>query len=189
VKRYYINLAVWLAPPHIHRHCFHFHVLESFYSYPGIEEFHPKANLFDLGLSFRHHLLKLYGPCWVTQFVWDLVGYLDIKLRERLIERYLVVPMPKRPFPPRPEPCLTCPDPDFLETAVLGGVIRAAAQEIYADATGVSASVEHLRKLTPEKLERQLLAGAARGIRELQSMYADSQKQTEQLLGDKANLE
>ena len=189
IKRYFINLAVWLAPSHIPRHCFHFHVLESFYSYPGIEEFHPKANLFDMGLSFRHRLLRIYGPCWVTQFVWDLVGRLDIKLRERLIERYSVVPMPKRPFPPRPEPCLTCPAPEFFEIAVLGGAIHAAAEQIYANAGGIEASIEHLRKIDPEKMERHLRVGVARGMREVQAMYADSRAKSEQLLGEAVKLQ
>lgn len=183
IKRYYLNLAVWLAPPHIPRNCFHFHVLESFYSYPGIEEFHSKAELLELGFAFRHRLLKLYGPCWVTQFILDLIGHLDINLRERLIERYLAVPMPKRPFPPQPDPCLTCPPPDLFEAAILGGVVRAASDVIHGDRGGIDASVKRLRDLNPDRLDKQLLEGAAIGLKELQALYARSLKQTKQLLG------
>lgn len=183
IKRYYLNLAVWLAPPHIPRYCFHFHVLESFYSYPGIEEFHSKAEILDMGLAFRHHLVHWYGPCWVTHYLFDLIGRIDIDLRERLIERYLAVPMPKRPFPPRPDPCLTCPPPDLLEAAILGGIIRAASELIRGDGAGIDESVKRLRSLKPDNLEKQLLAGAAAGIRELQTLYANSWKQTKQMLG------
>lgn len=183
IKRYYLNLAVWLAPPHIHRFCFHFHVLESFYSYPGIEEFHHKADLFEMGHTFRHHLIKLYGPCWVTQFVLDWIGDIDIKLRERLIERYLAVPIPKRPFPPRPDPCLTCPPLDLFEAAILGGIVRAASEVIHGDGGGIEASVKRLRELNPDRLDKQLLGGAAAGLKELQALYARSLKQTKELLG------
>lgn len=182
IKRYYLNLAVWLAPPHIPRNCFHFHVLESFYSYPGIEEFHPKADLFELGFSFRHRLHKLYGPCWVTQYVFDWIGRLDISIRERLIERYLAVPMPKRPFPPRPDPCLTCPPPDLFEAAILGGIVRAAA-ELIRSGGGIEASIKRLQELVPEQLDKQLLAGAATGLKDMKALYTDSLKQTAQLLG------
>lgn len=183
IKRYYLNLAVWLAPPHIPRKCLYYHVLESFYTYPGIVEFHWKADLLELGHTFRHHIAKWYGPCWVTQFVLDLASVLDVKLHERLIERYLAVPMPKRPFPPRPDPCLTCPPPELLEAAILGGVIRAASELIHGDGAGVEASVKRLRELNPERLEKQLLVGVATGVKELQARYANSLKQSKQLLG------
>jgi hypothetical protein len=183
IKRYFLNLAVWLAPPHIHRHCFHVHVLESFYSYPGIEEFHHRADLFELGHSFAHRIKQLYGRCWVTQFVLDWVTLVDVKLRERLIERYFAVPGRGRPFPPRPDPCLTCPPLELFEAAVLGGIVRAASQLIHADEGGVEASIERLRGLKPEQLERQLAVGAAAGVKELQAMYAASIKQTRELLG------
>lgn len=183
IKRYFLNLAVWLAPPPIHRGCFYFHVLESFYSYPGIEEFHPKADLLEMGVTFRHHLLKLYGPCWVSHFVFDFFGKLDIGLRERLIERYLTVPHPKRPFPPRPDPCLSCPAPELLEAAVLGGIVRSAAELVIGDGGGIEASVKRLLAIKPEALDKQMVRGAAAGFRELQSLYASSLKQTEELLG------
>jgi hypothetical protein len=183
IKRYYLNLAVWLAPARIPRSCFHFHILETFYAYPGIEEFHPKAPLLDVGTSLRNYLSRLYGPCWVSHFVFDWLGHLDIGLRERLIERYLAVPFPKGPFPPRPGPCLTCPPPDMLEAAVLGGVVRIAAEALYAEGSTVEASLKRLRNLDPEKWDDQLLKGAALGLRELQTQYRHSAKQVQDLFG------
>jgi hypothetical protein len=97
--------------------------------------------------------------------------------------------MPKRPFPPRPEPCLTCPAPEFFEIAVLGGAIHAAAEQIYANAGGIEASIEHLRKIDPEKMERHLRVGVARGMREAQAMYANSRAKSEQLLGEAVKLQ
>ena len=182
IKRYYLNLAIWLAPAHIPRGCFYLHVLESFYSYPGIEEFHPKANLLEVGLTFRKYLLKLYGPCWTTHFIFDFLGIVEIGLRERLIERYLTVPHPKRPFPPRPDPCLTCPPHELLEGAVLGGIVLAAAEIVMGDGGGIEESVKRLHTIKPAALEKQLVRGAANGFRELQAMYVRSAKQTQDLL-------
>lgn len=185
IKRYYLNLAVWLAPPHIMRHCFHIHVLESFYSYPGIEEFHYKADLLEMGFSFRHRLAKLYGPCWVTQYVFDHIGRLDIKLRERFIDRYLAIPKPKHPFPPRPSPCLTCPPPDLLEAAVLGGIVRNVAAAFTGK--GIAASIKRLGDLSAEKMDQEILEGTAAGIKALQDMYAQSIKQNRELFGAASN--
>jgi len=183
IKRYYLNLGVWLAPPHIPRHCFHFHLLESFYSYPGIEEFHAKVGLFELGFTFRHYLIKWFGPCWVTQFIFDWIGDLDIRLRETLIERYLMIPMPKRPFPPRPDPCLTCPPTELFEAAILGGMVRAASDIIHKDRGGIEVSLKRLSELTPDRLEKQLRVGASAGLKELQALYSNSLKKSKQLLG------
>lgn len=182
IKRYYLNLAVWLAPPHIPRHCFHFHVLEGLYSYPGIEDFRPKADLFELGITLRHSLIRWYGPCWVTQFVLDWIGHIDIKLRERLIEYYLAVPFPKRPFPPRPDPCLTCPPPDLVEQAILGGMVHAASELIHGEGGGIETSLKRLQNVDPDELDKQLLKGAAEGLKELKTLYARSLERTAQLL-------
>jgi hypothetical protein len=181
IKRYYLNLAVWLAPPHIQRNCFHIHLLTSFYSYPGIEEFNPKADILELGFTFQSFLLKWYGPCWITQFVFDFIGQIDIKLCERLIEKYLTIPLPKRPLPPLPTPCLTCPPPEMLEAAILGGIVRSVA-ELVQDG-GIEASVKKLSTLSSEELDKQLLGGAAVGLETIRTMYAGSMEQTRQLLG------
>jgi hypothetical protein len=156
---------------------------QSFYAYPGIVEFQPKAELLDLGFTFRHHLLKCYGPCWVTQWVLDWVGFIDVNLRERLIERYLAVPVPKRPFPPRPSPGLTGPPPELLEAAILGGIIRAASGVIHGEGGGIDVSVKRLHDLRPDHFEKQVLGGVTRGLKELQSLYADSLKQSSHILG------
>ena len=182
IKRYYLNLGVWLAPPHISRLCFHYHVLESFYAYPGIEEFHAKVPLLELGYTFRHYLIKWYGPCWVTQSILDWAGTVDIKLRERLIEKYFAVPIPKKRFPPRPDPCLTCPPPDMLEAAILGGIIRSASEIVNKRPGGIEASLRRISELDTQKFEKQLLAGAASGLKELQEMYANSVKESQALL-------
>lgn len=189
IKRYYLNLALWLSRPHIHLACFHHHLVASFYSYPGIEEFHHKVDVFELGHTFRHHLTHLYGSCWVTQYVIDWIAHIDIKFHARIIERYFDIPLPDEhcsPKPrPRPDPCLTCPPLDMIEEAILGGAVQATSKMLYGDNVGIEASLKHLDKLTPETLDKYLLKGASSGLNDLQQRYARSMKQSKDLLGIK----
>jgi hypothetical protein len=112
----------------------------------------------------------------------DWIGDIDLKLRERLIGRYLALPLPKRPFPPRPDPCLTCPPPDLFEAAILGGIVRAASEAIHGDRPGIENSIKRLEELNPNELNEQLLKGAAKGLKELQGMYLRSLEETKELL-------
>lgn len=182
ISRYYLNLAVWLAPRRISRLCLYIHLVESFYAYPGIEEFHPRADTLELGVSFRHYLMRWFGPCWVTQWVLDIADLIDPKLRMRLLERYFTIPWGKRPFPPRPEPCLTCPTPDLLEAHILGGMVRAAAEALRGDG-GIEASLGRVRELTPERMDKLFAAGAAQGMKQLQAAYGKAIERTKELLG------
>jgi hypothetical protein len=180
IKRYYLNLGVWLAPARVARGCFGFHVLASFYSYPGIEEFNVRAPLLETGAALRHKLAAIYGPCWVTSFVLDHVGQLDPKLRERIFDRFIVEP--KLPPPPRPNPCLTCPPLQLVEDAVLGGVIRGIAELLYGEGGTVEDSLKRLPRLERQTFEKQLLKGAAIGLKDLRAQYERSIKETQNLL-------
>jgi hypothetical protein len=182
IKRYFINLGVWLAPPQLPRHCLYIHALESFYQHPGIEELHRRTDLFVAGDLLRSKLIYLFGPCWVTHFVFDWLGQLDIKLRERLIERYLAVPLPGKPFPPRPDPCLTCPPFEMIETAVLGGMVRATAEVLKHDGD-LAETLNALMEVQPETFEKVMLDGSAAGLKYLRDRYARSIEQTKALLG------
>lgn len=183
IKRYYLNLAVWLAPPHLPRSCFYYHVLESFYAYPGIVEFHARADPLEIGNTFRAHLHKHYGPCWVTQFIFDLIALVDPKLRERLNERYLRIPTPKLPIPPRPEPCLTCPSLEIVEASVLGGFLQTTAGILFEKDSSIENSLKRLSEINPDKLDKALQTGVEAGLKNLNSLYAKSLKLSKQLLG------
>ena len=182
ISRYFLNLAVWLAPSRIARDCFHFHVLESFYAYPGIEEFHSKSPLLETGISLRNYLKRIYGPCWVSHFVIDWFRVADSALSERLAKIYLALPVPKGPFPPRPEPCYTCPPPDMLEAAVLGSVVHAAAELLQAEGVTIEETLKRLRSIEPEQWNEKLLQGAATGIKQIHSQYARSAKTMQELV-------
>lgn len=183
IKRYYLNLAVWLAPPHIRRGCFHLHALEAVFTYPGIEELYVKRPTLELGASFRKYLLHWHGPCWVTQWYLDLIGTLSVKFRERWIDRYILEPHPRKPFPPQPpEPCLSCPSPELFETMVLGGVIRSVLETIKVEQ--FDEQLARVGELKAEVLEKAMHEGALRGLQELSAMHEKSLEQSKQVLGD-----
>ena len=180
IKRYYLNLAVWLAPPHVSRTCFHLHVLESFFAYPGIEEFSPKRPTIELGASFRAYLLHWHGSCWVTQFLIDRLTDLSVSYRERWMERYLRYPQFDKPFPPRPDPCLSCPTPDLFEAAVLGGIVKATAQLFDSDL--VEDRTKWLAAADPDEIEKVIREGSLRGLQELNATFEKSLQQSKRVL-------
>jgi hypothetical protein len=182
ISRYYLNLAVWLAPRGLPRHCFYFHLAEVFYTYPGIEELGPKQSIFVAGPIVRAHLVRLFGPCWVTQFVFDWVFEVAPNLRRPFLDKYLAVPWPKRPFPPRPEPCLSCPHPEVFEIAVLGSMARSMADTLFADGRGLQAGLERFDELSVERLEKQMNEAVAAGLAEVKVAYRESLAQTSKML-------
>lgn len=180
IKRYYLNLALWLSPAHVSRWCFHVHVLESFFAYPGIEEFSPKLSRLELGASFRNYLLKWYGPCWVTQFVIDRLDILGVDFREKWIRHYLREPIPGFKRPPRPDPCLSCPSPDVFEAAVLGGIIQSVASELFSDDL-FEHKVQRIRDLKPDTVDQLMDKGVRAGVEEVASLIETSIKESQSM--------
>ena len=114
IGRYFVNLAVWLNPPGFTTHCLYVSAVESHFQYPGFQEYHPRQPVSELGEALRIHLGRIYGPCWVTERIWDL------------IEIY-------RKWPPRIDD-LRPPvefggiDPVIFENTVLGAFVRSTME-------------------------------------------------------------
>lgn len=73
ISRYFINLAVWLNPPGFSTKCLYLSVAASHFESVGFQEFHPGASTLELGRALHVHLTRLYGPCWVTERIWEAV--------------------------------------------------------------------------------------------------------------------
>lgn len=183
IKRYFLNLALWLAPARISRWCLHTYVIESFFSYPGIAEFSPKASRLELGVSFRNYLLKWYGPCWVTQFVLDRFDVISTRFRELWIERYLREPIVGGRLPPRPDPCLSCPSPDVFEVLVLGGIVQSVSAELFGNGL-FEQNVQRIRELKPETVEKLMDTGARAGLEEAAKLFDASLDQSRKLFAE-----
>lgn len=173
IKRYYLNLALWLAPAsHIYLG-FTATLVESFFAYPGIEEYAFEQSRFELGLTLRQHLLRHLGPCWVTLFVLDHLKDLDRKLLDRFLEEYLREAPRKLEFPPKPKPnpCLSCPSPEGIEIMVLGGIADSILRNVFAGDT-FEERVGALEKLDEDSAVALIRQGVREGISEYATIYA-----------------
>lgn len=165
IKRYYLNLALWLAPASHISLGFTASVLESFFAYPGIEEYAVKNNRFELGLTLRAYLLRHLGPCWVTAFVLDRLKSHDLRFYDRFLKEYLLE-VPLNPeVPPRPDPCLSCPNPEGIEVMVLGGIADSFLRNVFAD-RNFESHVSALKKLDIDSVEKVIRQGVSDGLSE-----------------------
>lgn len=125
ISRYYINLAVWLNPPGFSTHCLYLSAVVSHFEYPGFQEYAPGLPTRDLGRSLRTHLIKSYGPCWVTEHIWDIVW-------ERKLLPFEIL---RKLKPQLDQPGI---DPDLFEEVVLGTLIETtmkSAEEVKNEAS------------------------------------------------------
>lgn len=149
IKRYFINLALWLNPPVSPVHCLYVNSLIAHFTFPGVEEFIANRNELELGKELRLHLTKVYGACWVTHIIWDLVWQYRPKPWEILNELKLPV-------------SLGTIDETHFEEMILGGIVNqtlepAAAIRAAVDAGKLDSGV---KLELPETLCDQTLANA-----------------------------
>ena len=183
ISRYFINLALWLAPPGIPRRCITFHILESHFEYLGFREFSPRVSIFELGAVMKQKLHLLFGPCWVTQYVLDWIWLFKRPLYHKFVEHYLEYPRPRKPMP-RPDPCLSCPPIDVLEDAILGGLVLQSIEIMKPIRDALHAQREIKRGLDFDQVEKEMLKGASRGLKELTRALDASVKYSRALFAD-----
>ena len=116
ISRYFINLAVWLNPPGFSTRCFYLSVVVSHIQEPGFQEYYRKAPRLELGRSLRDHLLHFYGPCWVTERIWDIVWELEL------------IPIKQIPDVIKMFDELEV-DPDAFEAEILGAMVEATMEQ------------------------------------------------------------
>lgn len=180
ISRYYLNVAVWLAPPGVPDWCLIFEVIKTHFTYLGFQEYSRKASVFDLGSALHTHLTRYLGPCWVTHWVFDKLQLVDADFWAWLKDRLFW----KKGIPvPGGDPCLSCPPFELIEIAVLGGLVRASfplADEIKEH---TDKSPERALKLEAERIVKQQLEGVAMGLKEFRTALAKSVKEMQPLLG------
>lgn len=179
ISRYFLNTALWLAPPGNANWCILYDSIATHFTYLGFQEYSHKASIFDLGKSLHTHLIRYYGPCWVSHWVLDQLQIIDNDFWAWLKERLFW----KKGLPvPGGDPCLSCPPFELIEIAVLGGLVRATfpiADEIKAQ---VEKDGDAELKLEPERLLKQQLQGVEIGLKEFRGALRTSLKEMETLL-------
>jgi len=158
VKRYYINLALWLNPPGYSTSCLYLTAFASHFQHVGFQEYSPRLGNIELGQALHGHLVSLYGPCWVRQWLLDIFDLLKVRVFED----------PRFPIPP--DPCLTCPPFELIELAALGGLVRASLDE----AAQINVAVREERgacQLKAKSLEEMMLPGVSAALKELAKQW------------------
>lgn len=172
ISRYYINLAVWLAPPGYSTHCLWWCILVSHFTDIGFQEYSAKLDNVTLGQAAYLQLRRIYGPCWVSHVLFDILRLKDFQ----------VVEIPHKPFPPQ---CLTCPPFELFELAALGGLVRAQLPLAAKIAGAISAGekrVDVSERVFEETLHEGTLAGVHAAV-ELWSKELDASRRRLDILG------
>lgn len=179
ISRYFLNVAAWLAPPNVYDFCLVFDLVRTHFTYLGFQEYSRRASIYDLGKPFYNHLIRYYGPCWVTTWVLDRIRLIDDNfwsyLKDRLFWKH-GIPVPGG------DPCLSCPPFELIEIAVLGGLVRQSfeiADEIKAK---VAKNSKSELKMSPEKLVKQQLEGVKVGLNEFKRGLAKSVEEIQILI-------
>lgn len=159
ISRYYINLAVWLNPPGFSTHCFLADVVASHFHTVGFQDFHEKASIVELGGSLRTHLALRYGPCWVTDRIWDIIWERKLWPWEILKDR-------------RPKFDWVSINPNLIEDLVLGHMVKATMAGALDVKNAADSSKGKIREALPKQEElldkplRTALAELSAGLTE-----------------------
>jgi hypothetical protein len=171
-RRYQVNVAKWLAPKGLYRSRCWWEIFYAHFDYPGIEEFHPKASVIELGEALRASLVKVHGPCAVRHLVFDSICEIAPSLCKGLRERFEL---------PRPDPCLTCPPIDLLERVVLGGLVQGTAQ--IAERVRVTLNAGKSVEISAAEVEKEGMAGVGSALTKFADAVVDSARSVEMLFG------
>lgn len=166
ISRYYLNVAVWLAPPTPLNWCIAGYVLASHFTYLGFQEYSPKLNIFELGKPLHTQLTRYLGPCWVSSFVLDRIQLVDNDFWAWLKDRLFWkdgVPIP------RGDPCLSCPPFELVEIAVMGGLVRSTFPVAEKVRAHVERNGDKELKVKPEDLVELQLEGTRQGLKEFRT--------------------
>jgi len=157
ISRYFINLAVWLNPPGYSTRCLYLSIIASHFQAPGFQEFHPNATVPELGEALRKHLILGYGPCWVTERIFEMFREYKFMLPEDLV-------LITRKFPNNDLRS------EHLEELVLGHMVKATIK--YADNIKESLDKKVKKIPDPEKLFERPIAAS------LKAFASDIKKQS-----------
>jgi hypothetical protein len=155
ISRYFINLAVWLNPPGFTTNCFWLEVVASHFQAVGFQEYQDRASVTELGGSLRQHLAVRYGPCWVSDRIWDLV--LERQLWPWDISQDIRPKFDRAGF-----------DPELIEDLVLGHLVLATVKAAAAvkDAANDGKTRIQVALPGPEQLFAPALKAAVKELAE-----------------------
>jgi len=168
IKRYYLNIGIWLASNSWRKAMMWCPLLTSRFEYFGLKQRTLDMPLLEIGRLHLEYLWPRLGPCWVRDWIWDELFEID-----RDIFRWL-----EEQIKPRPSPCLTCPPIEIIEAAVMGGIVKS----LFADERELNDKLSLVDKprfeLDAKEVERRVRQGMVRGVLELAEHHERSMKES-----------
>ncbi|MCI4671126.1 MAG: hypothetical protein MRZ79_23510 [Bacteroidia bacterium] len=157
ISRFFVNIAVWIAPKNIFREYCWWELLRQHFTYPALREIQPRTPILEVGITLRDSLTRSFGKCGVTNLVYTHI----CQIRPSICEIYQI---PEFPDPLDPI-CLTCPPFEILEALVLGNIFRqteklasSIKEVLYSQKKNVKVGVQI------EELEKLALEGTEKGV-------------------------
>lgn len=120
ILRYYINVALWIAPPNA-EDAQTWEVLRLHFEYTGLREINRNTPVMEVGTIVRYALWKRFGKCWTSDFILNRI----CKIRPdicRFMKRW--DPLEELGWPVDPRDAFQ-PQFDVIEALALGHIYRA----------------------------------------------------------------
>ncbi|MFT3777325.1 MAG: hypothetical protein QM772_03425 [Ottowia sp.] len=172
IREYFVNIAVWLATPQQRRCMARWYFTTAHYNYVGFQELRTARSLLELGQITSSYLRPILGPCWVRQFVLDLVLEVHPRLFDLLGPTFLGEDFGGKAASELAG--LSGPGWDAFEAHVLGAVMQASMKQ---HAKSVELLLQHRKLDLPVNDAEEaevLLGGALDGLRAFeQAVQAD----------------
>lgn len=172
VKRYYVNVAIWLAKPAWRARMWWPYFVALPFTYAYVQQLDRSLSLQALGREFIGYLRPL-GPCWVSHWIFDI--FHDVpKLIDVLRHRW-----------PEPNPCLTCPPWPFIEETIYGRIAQVALD--HADRVHAAIAKEgrvSAKLFDVERVQQTVREAGIAAIRDVVVEYRASLGHTEKLLAE-----
>jgi len=155
IKRYFQNVAIWLAPKHEQQKMLNYGAFWTVLANPSFEELTLDTPIFTLGGQAIDILGRATSDCLVTDWLLEFIP--------RPIHDLF---RPRKPFP-IPDPCWSCPPEELISQAVMGGVIRELLpyRDKLIEKSWGRKKVDIAFK--PDEIEQTILVGVFHGIEAL----------------------
>lgn len=119
VSRYFINIALWIAPRNVGHYCY-WDLLRLHFEYTGLREINHRTPLLEVGTVVRQALWLRYGKCWTIEFIlWKIYD-----IRPQLYKYFDKFNPLEKQLSPFELSDVIQPQFDLLELTLLGQIYR-----------------------------------------------------------------
>ncbi|MCH2082012.1 MAG: hypothetical protein MK226_06440 [Saprospiraceae bacterium] len=117
ISRYFVNVAIWIAPKNVFRQHFWWEVARQHFVYSGIREINRNTPLIEVGDAIKQSLSLTLGRCYTLEYIFENICVVRPELCN-IFERF------QFDFDPLDPVCLSCPPFETLESLIYGSIYR-----------------------------------------------------------------